>query len=281
LHRAYRERREQGAVLQGRLDLTAQLREAPGRKEQLHGRVDDLSVDIPCNRIPRATAELLLASPLIGANVQAALRQALVGFGQVSSTALSPSLWEEIRVERLPDDYVPLLDFCRLLTDSLTPDCTSGNTVAPSFLLNLEQVFERHITRGIREAFVRSERYTITIQQERTVNHAAADLPDVTIRPDLTIDAQGRVVLIVDAKWKRLEKSPDTPDLYQMLAYGTTLGVKGIVLVYPGRRWSARDYRFTNTPLWLSVCTLRVQGSREECARSVKRLGSWLKALLR
>src|SRR5207245_1817932 len=60
LHRAYVEKAEQGSHLQGRLDLPAQLRQGPGRKDQLHSRYEDLTADLPCNGIPRAVAERLL-----------------------------------------------------------------------------------------------------------------------------------------------------------------------------------------------------------------------------
>jgi 5-methylcytosine-specific restriction enzyme subunit McrC len=281
LHRAYRERREQGTVLHGRIDLPAQLREAPGRKDQLHSQYDDFTADVSCNRAVKATAELLLDSPLLGPNVCAALRRVLAGFEDVSSVPLSPQLWEAVESESVPGEYHPILDLCRLLADGLTPGETAGATPAPGFLLDMERVFERHVTRGMVEAFARSRRYTVSVQVTHTVNRPVAEQPDVTMRPDLTIDRGGRPVLVVDAKWKRLPKSLVTEDLYQVLAYGATLGAAGVILVYPGKRERVWEYQFTHTPLRLTVYTLRVGGSREACVRSAGRLGRALKAMLR
>ncbi|HEY7156251.1 MAG TPA: hypothetical protein VH575_19955 [Gemmataceae bacterium] len=281
LHRAYRERREQGAVLHGRLDLLAQLREAAGRKDQLHSQYDDLTTDVPCNRAVKATGELLLASPLLGPDVCAALRRALAGFEDVSSVPLSPQLWEAVESESVPAEYHPLLDLCRLLADGLTPGETAGATPAPGFLLDMERVFERHVTRGVVEAFARNRRYIVSVQTTHTVNQPVAEQPDVAMRPDFTIDRDGRPILVVDAKWKRLPKSLVTADLYQVLAYGATLGAEGVALVYPGKRWRVWEYRFTHTPLRLTVYTLRVGGTREACLRSAWRLGRALRALLR
>lgn len=286
LHRAYREQSEHGTVLHGRLDLPAQLRGAPGRKDQLHSQYDELSADLPCNRAVRATAEALLASPLLGAAVRAALRQALAGFEGVSSVPrnLVPKLclgtWEAVEAERVPAEYRPLLDLCRLLANGLALNGAAGNMPAPCFLLDLERVFEMHVTRGIVEAFAQDRNHTVAVQVTRTVNEPAADQPDVTMRPDLTIDRDGRTVLAIDAKWKRLPGNTDTTDLYQVLAYGTALAAKGVVLVYPGRRWSVREYRFTHTPLRLMLCTLQVGGTREACVRSVRRLARALKSKL-
>lgn len=279
LHRAYRERGERGTVLHGQLDLPEQLRQAPGRKDQLHGRRDEWSADLPCNQAVRATAESLLASPLLDAELRAVLRQALAGFEEVASVPLSPRLWDMAEANPLPAAYRPLLDLCRVLADGLTIGDTVGPRLAPSFLLDLERVFERHISRGIVEAFAGSRTHTVSVQVTHTVAQAALDQLDVTMRPDVTIERDGRTVLVVDAKWKRWTGSAETDDLYQVLAYGTALGAEGAVLVYPGKRWRCQEYRFTHTPLRLMLCTLQVAGTRERCLRSVRRLARALKAL--
>jgi 5-methylcytosine-specific restriction enzyme subunit McrC len=276
LHRAYREQREQGTVLHGRIDLSAQLREAPGRKDQLHSQYDELTLDVPCNRAVKAAAEAILLSPLLGAEVQAALRQALAGFEGVPSAPWSARLWDKIAAERLPPAYRPLLDLGRLLAESLTLNDAVGSTPAPSFLLDLERVFEMHVTRGIVEAFAQRRDHVVVVQAMHTVNEPVADQPDLIMRPDLTINRDGRTIVVIDVKWKRLPRNAEPADLYQVLAYGTALGAEKIVLVYPGRRWSIREYRFTQTPLRLMICTLRVSGTREACLRSVQRLARFI-----
>jgi 5-methylcytosine-specific restriction enzyme subunit McrC len=278
LHRAYREQHEQGAMLHGRVDLPAQLREAPGRKDRLHSVRDDLSTDVPCNQVVKASAEQLLASPLLGAEVRDALRRALAGFEGVSSLPLTAQLWEMAQTPQPPEAYRPLLELARLLSDSLTPGGGMGPTPAPAFLLDMERVFEMHVTRGVIAAFARSRRYTVSVQATRTVNQPVADQPDVTMRPDVTIDRDGQSLLVVDAKWKRRPGSAETADLYQVLAYGTALGAQRVALVHPGRTWRVWEYQFTHTPLRLTVFTLPVSGSREKCLRSARRLG---RALLR
>jgi 5-methylcytosine-specific restriction enzyme subunit McrC len=277
LPRAYREHREQGLVLHGRLDLAAQLREAPGRKDQLHSQYDDFSSDIPCNQVVKAVTESLLACPLLGEKIRAALRRSLIGFESVSSAPLSERLWQAVEMDRLPMEYRPLLELCGLLADSLRLGDILGPTPAPSFLLDMERVFEQHVTRGIAEAFAKSRRDTVAVQATHTVTEPSADQPDITIRPDLTIDREGRTLLVVDAKWKRLPDNAETSDLYQVLAYGTMLRAEGVALVYPGRRWSVREYRFLHAPLRLMLYTIPVGGSREACLRSIRRLAWALK----
>src|SRR5205823_2556111 len=69
LHRGYAEVEEVGPFLRGRLDVTAQLRDGLTRKDRLHCLADVLTSDVLCNRLPKATADGLLASPQLGSGV--------------------------------------------------------------------------------------------------------------------------------------------------------------------------------------------------------------------
>ena len=275
LRRGYRERAEEGPFLHGRIDVPAQLREGPGRKDRLHSRRDDFTVDVPCNRAPRATAERLLASMLVGERVREALRSALRGFDEVRSAPLTPDLFAAAGADRLAEGYGPLLDLCRLLADALGPTDAAGTTVCPTFLLDMEHVFERYVTRGVLEAFAGQQGWTATAQETHEV--AAG----VQMRPDVTVHRDGRPALVVDAKWKRDAGSPSPADLYQMLAYCTALGVGRAVLVYPGRRDRVRICALRKVPIRVEMRTLRVVGDAAACRRSLRRLGRALLTLRR
>ena len=71
LHRAYQEYANRGPFLQGHVDLPAQLRGGHGHKDQLHCRFEEFSADIPCNQVPKASAALVVRSPLLGTAVRA------------------------------------------------------------------------------------------------------------------------------------------------------------------------------------------------------------------
>jgi 5-methylcytosine-specific restriction endonuclease McrBC regulatory subunit McrC len=277
LRRTYREQRECGPILRGRFDLQAQLRHAPGRKDQLHSFYDELSADNAVHRLEKATAEYVLASPLLGEDVRAALRSALAGYAEVSSLPLSERLWSTLNEESVLEEDRPLLDLCRLLTEGLIPANVAGSMAAPSFLLDLEKAFERHVTRGIVAAFADSQSHAVSVQMTRAVALPVEGQPALAVRPDLMIDCEGRTVLVIDAKWKRWAGSPETEDLYQVLSYGASLGAAEAVLVYPARRWRVREYRFLHSPLRLTVYTLPVGGTRAACLRSGQRLGRALR----
>jgi 5-methylcytosine-specific restriction enzyme subunit McrC len=60
------------------------------------------------------------------------------------------------------------------------------------------------------------------------------------MKPDIVIHSEGKPVMIVDTKWKRLTRSIDDPkhgvsqsDVYQMIAYAQFYQVKHLMLLYP------------------------------------------------
>ncbi len=281
LHRAYVEQSLHGPFLQGRLDLPAQLRDAHGRKDRVHCRHEDFTADVPCNQVPKTTAELVLRSPLLGNAARAALRRSLAPFIDVGAVALGPDSFAAAAADRLTEAYRPLLDLCRLLAESLNPGEAAGTSVSPAFLLDMERVFERYCTRHCVAAWdgreVAGERWTVSVQPLLRPHAPVARQPDLSMRPDLVLNRDGRPVLVVDAKWKRLSRSAlVTSDVYQVLAYCAALGVGRAALMYPGRHDRAWRYRFEASPVAVTVHTLRVVGSRAACEASARRLAQAL-----
>jgi 5-methylcytosine-specific restriction enzyme subunit McrC len=273
LHRAYQERADQGPFLQGQLDLPTQLRGLNRRKDLLHCRFEEFTTDIPCNQVPKATAELTLRSPLLADSFRSTLRQALEAFGAVSFIELDRAHFPEILTDRLTEAYQPLLDLCRILVESLGSGKQSGSTACPAFLLDMEKIFERYVTTGLARAYAGSSPITVSVQPLVVANEPGEGLPDIQLRPDFTLADQGHRFLVGDAKWKNLAGSPlVTADLYQVISYCTALGITRGLLVYPGRRDRVWNYSLLHAPVSVEIRTLRVRGNRESCVRSLRRL---------
>jgi 5-methylcytosine-specific restriction enzyme subunit McrC len=137
----------------------------------------------------------------------------------------------------------------------------------------MEKVFERYVTNGMAGAYAASSDVTVSVQPLIVANQPDAGLPDIQLRPDFTVAAGGRRLLVGDAKWKRLAGSPlVTADLYQVISYCTALGVERGLLIYPGNRDRVWNYRLAHAPVTVEIRTLRVRGKRESCARSLHRL---------
>ena len=277
LARGYAERSGQGGVLQGRPDVAAQLRENPLLKDRLHWRGDDLTTDVPCNQVVRATMETLFGCELVSADLKGTLRGLLPAFEGVRP--LVPAGWaDRLDQARYPADYGPLLGLCRLLLEGLVPN-EVGTTSGPSFLLDLERVWERYVLRCVRWAFHAVAGAVLHDQADYHVARDHPDQPDLTMRPDVVVERNGRPFLVVDAKWKRPRAGTLVQaDVYQALAYAVSLSAPRTVLVYPGRRELRYVYAPDRPGCTLEVVTLRAVGSAEACRRALRRLGRALRS---
>jgi 5-methylcytosine-specific restriction enzyme subunit McrC len=276
LARGYAERSGQGGVLQGRPDVAAQLRENPLLKERLHWRGDDLTVDIPCNQVALATMEVLVSGELASAGLKGLLRGLLPAFEGVRP--IVPPGWADRLDETLqPREYGPLLRLCRLLLEGLVPNPV-GLIAGPSYLLDLERVWERYVLRCVRWAFRTVANVGVRAQTDHPIGEGNPDQPDLTMRPDVVVEQDGRPFLIVDAKWKRPRPgSLILPDVYQALAYAVGLHAARTILVYPGRRDQRHVYSLDRPGCKLEVVTLRAVGSAAACGRAMRRLGRKLR----
>ncbi len=276
LHRGYVERAEPGPFLQGRLDVAAQVRAGAPRRHRLHCRFDTFTADVPCNQVPRATAERLLLSPLLSETSRAALHRSLAGFAEVSSVPLDASAFTAAAPDRQTEAYRPLWELCRLLADGLPAGAKLGETRCHAFLLDMEQVFECYVARQLRASFRADEQadaLTVVVQPWFQAAPRAEGQPDLHFRPDLTLSRAGQRIAALDTKWKRLPRERLlAPDVYQVLAYCTLLGLRHALLVYPGRRDRQLRYRLKRSAVRLDVYTLRVVGPHADCLRSAEGL---------
>ena len=78
----------------------------------------------------------------------------------------------------------------------------------------------------------------------------------------------GEILTILDAKWKSLSDGPQGDDVHQILAYANAFGCGDVRLIYPGKRFRTHEYHLEKSAIRLTVHTLRVVGSHDECEKS-------------
>jgi 5-methylcytosine-specific restriction enzyme subunit McrC len=272
LQRDYVEQAAEGRFLQGKLDVPEQLREAGWRRDRLHSRFDALTADLPCNRMPKAVAERLQHSPLLGEKVRGRLQHCLPALAEVAVVPLDERLLAAAAPDEKTAAYRPLWELCRVLVEGWTAGVGQGGHSAPAFLVDLERVFERYVARQL-QAQLPALGVAVTVQPWLTAAPARDGQPDLNMRPDVLLGRDGEPRAVLDTKWKRLPRARlHTSDVYQVLAYCTLLGVRRAFLVYPGRRDRRLTYRLRRSEVTLSVHVLRVHGPVSACLESLRQL---------
>jgi 5-methylcytosine-specific restriction enzyme subunit McrC len=95
---------------------------------------------------------------------------------------------------------------------------------------------------------------------------------NVPMRPDIIVSEGGKLGLVADCKYKRLEPGEfKNYDVYQMLAYCTALGVQRGLLIYPVHTAEVQDVvAIRNTDVMIQQATIdlgkeEIEELNQEC----------------
>ena len=265
--------------LRGRILFREQLRRNVADQARFHVAHDELSVDRPANRLIHSALARLTPGVRSGENRQL-LRELKTAFAGVPEAVDLHADWREHHVDRSMRHYRPVMQWVGLFLFDRGLATFSGRHVNLSLLFNMEQVFQDFVTRCFRRF---QTRYKVAAEspQKHLANIDANDA--FAMKPDLSLKEGGRVVFILDAKWKEIDARGgdrkhgiDQRDMYQLYAYGKRYACRAVALVYPQTGDFATDLRyrfFDGLPLvCLPFDVTRPDGPKESVRRSIEAL---------
>jgi 5-methylcytosine-specific restriction enzyme subunit McrC len=216
------------ALVRGRIRVSDQLAHRPGMLLPLDVRYDEYAADIPENELLRTALRRMLLVSRLPSTVRARLTHLdgrLDGVRILAPGAPLPK-W---RLTRLNARYAAALRLAEIVLRNQSAEAGPGGITIAAFVVSIAKVFEDFVAIALREAFAAwpgqtRAQYPDHLDYERTIS----------IRPDVVHVVAGRPVAVLDAKYKLEDASSGYPnaDVYQMLAYCTTLNLSRGWLVY-------------------------------------------------
>ncbi len=226
LLRSYRHQEDRLVALRGRIDMTAQFRQA-GIALPVACRYDEYTPDIAENRYLKAATRLALRVPRVDPEDRRRLLQQVVSLEDVADKFMRADYLNRIPITRLNTHYQPALRLARLLLENLTLADQRGQHAASSFVVDMNRLFENFVTERLRHAL----RGHLEVRSQS--NGHLDTRQQVPIRPDLVFRQQGHEVYVADIKYKLTDDArARTSDYYQLLAYTTALDLPEGVLIY-------------------------------------------------
>ena len=220
-------------LLRGKLNVTRQVTHLAVRAGRLACRFDELSENMPLNRVLKAAVSLLTRLTRSPRNFR--LLSELTSRLELVGDSLNP-LREIVQLDRTNIAYRDLYYFARRFLEGDWQSTSGGSKKGFALLFAMNDLFERFIGRSLRRALAPNR--TVHLQNQAHYALTSESVKSLfALRPDVVIDPTENPV-ILDTKWKRLVPGKesldiDQSDIYQMIVYGQAYKSSRLILLYP------------------------------------------------
>lgn len=266
--------------VRGRIRFEAQLRRRHGMSLPLEVKYDDFTEDILENRLVKAAVSRLVGGWLHSPAARRGMGWLAATLTNVTHVEYAATHVPEVSLDRRNEHYGDVVSLARLILRHSAFQSRRGGVRATGFLFDMNDVFQKFVTRALREALgtpeaAFGERSVLTLDIGGSVH----------LRPDLVWWRDARAAFVGDTKYKDLSKDyARESDLYQLLAYTTALNLPGGLLIY-AKSASDQDhagkYVVRHSGKRLAVTALDLDGKLDDIlhrvndlAREVRQLSS-------
>ena len=199
LYREYINRKEDVAVVRGKIDIPGTMQNCLTRKRVLTCEHDELSENNLLNQIIKTTVMILLRHTWVNQEYKCDLKKEMLFFSNVDTINPSTIRWSAIQFQRNNNTYRMLISLCQLILEGMLQTTDSGEYKLASFID--EQRMNRLYEKFILEYYVKEcPQVTATASQIPW----ALDDGVGTLLPMMQSDimlTKGNQVLIIDAKY--------------------------------------------------------------------------------
>lgn len=160
-------------------------------------------------------------------------------FPEVKTIKANENTFSKIPKSRKTAPYETALAIARLIILNYTPNISSGSENMLALLFDMNSLWEEYVLVRLKQAAQESSEHIEVYGQ-----NSKAFWNNITIRPDIVIEKDNGIVLIIDTKWKNIDQSqPNTHDLRQMYVYNEYWESKRSLLLYPSNNNNLNDFK--------------------------------------
>lgn len=233
INRSYNHCLENQSFIKGKIDFAETVTHNSYRRHLHYVRFDQFTENTIINRILKTVILNLIKRTRVKEN-KMKLKQSLLWLEDVEVVRLSNDIWKKVKFSHLNNQYEPVFNMAKLFYFNSSPNLNKGDEMVFSFLVPINQLFERYLYEAIKSYDSSS---TVKYQSPERYLAKQDGINKLLLRPDITISKNDVVKYIIDAKYKEVDilKNINVSqfDIYQMLAYSIKYECKNIALIYP------------------------------------------------
>lgn len=173
-----------------------------------------------------------------------------------------------IKFNRQSERFKDIIKYCQMFWDGFGASMTTGDNDVESFLIDMNDLFEKYIYRMLKKVHGKKVKY------QESNNFLLMDAQNnknkkIKLKPDIILE-QCNGKTIIDTKWKIIDNFVSPTDAYQMNAYIDNIeNSKDVILLFPKCKKNdriVRDFVFTkkqNRNLKIKTIDVLLAGKRE------------------
>lgn len=273
LLQGYRTEDDALMTVRGRIAFDRQIRRF-GITPPVEVTYDDFTTDIIENRLIRAALNRL-------GRIRIRSRRTRRNLGPLTAALTDVSLVEygtdlpTVRFTRLNQRYRPALRLAELILGATSVDPGRGSVLAPSFLIDMNVVFEDFVVTAIREALGLTERELVQGAKGKKLHLDMART--IPLKPDISWWRGKSCLAVADVKYKKtIDQRVPNADLYQILAYATATDLPDGMLIYAAGEEDPAVHEVRFSGKRLTVVALDLAGDQRRLLRRVAGLAEHL-----
>ena len=221
LYREYLNRKEDVAVVRGKIDMPGTIQNLLSRKRVLTCEYDELSENNLLNQILKTTVMLLLQHTRVDQAYKSDLKKELLFFSNVDTIDPTTIRWSAIRFQRNNNTYRMLISLCQLILEGMLLTTESGEYHLASFID--EQRMNRLYEKFILEYYAKEcPQVTTTASQIPWALDDGIGTMLPVMQSDIML-TRGNEILIIDAKYytytMQAQYDVHSGNLYQIFTY--------------------------------------------------------------
>lgn len=160
-------------------------------------------------------------------------------FPEVKQIRANESTFSKVPRSRKTAPYETALSIARLIILNYAPDISSGSENMLALLFDMNNLWEEYVLIRMKQA-AQENNSGIEVYGQ----HSKAFWNGITIRPDIVLEKNNEVALIIDTKWKNIDQSqPSTHDLRQMYVYNEYWKSKRSLLLHPSHTQHLNSFK--------------------------------------
>ena len=199
LYREYLNKKEDMAVMRGKIDMLGTIKNKIARQQVLSCDYDELSENNLLNQILKTTVMILLRLSKVDSEHKDALKKEMMLFSNVNTIEPTSIRWTAIRFRRNNQTYRMLISICQLILEGMLLTTEQGEYKLASFID--EQRMCRLYEKFILEYYIKEfPALSVSASEIRWALDDGIGMMLPTMQSDITL-SYGNEVFIIDAKY--------------------------------------------------------------------------------